>query len=215
MLDLTNVSYHVDDQRILNQINLSVKPGEAIAVVGASGSGKSTLLRIIGDLISPTEGDIFFKGQAYKEYQPEELRQRVSYLPQKIELFGNTVKDNLVFPSTARQQPFDKERAKLLLEAVGLKKYKLSDSVHRMSGGEQQRITIARQLMYQPELLLLDEATSALDNKNSAQIEQLIFDMVHQGTSVLWITHNKAQSERHFHRIVTVRNGEIVKGVHS
>lgn len=81
-----------------------------------------------------------------------------------------------------------------------------------MSGGEQQRITIARQLMYQPELLLLDEATSALDDKNSAQVEQLIFDMVKNGTSVLWITHNKAQSERHFHRVITVRNGEIEKG---
>ena len=82
MLDLKNVSYHVDDQRILNQIDLKVKPGEAIAVVGPSGSGKSTLLRVIGDLISPTEGNIYFKGHAYQDYSPEELRQRVSYLPQ-------------------------------------------------------------------------------------------------------------------------------------
>lgn len=211
MLDLKNVSYHVDDQRILNQIDLKVKPGEAIAVVGPSGSGKSTLLRVIGDLISPTEGKIYFKGHAYQDYSPEELRQRVSYLPQRVELFGETVQDNLAFPSIARDQSFDKARAKHLLEAVGLKKYKLNASVHRMSGGEQQRITIARQLMYQPELLLLDEATSALDDKNSAQVEQLIFDMVKNGTSVLWITHNKAQSERHFHRIMTIHNGELVK----
>ena len=128
---------------------------------------------------------------------------------------GETVQDNLAFPSIARDQSFDKARAKHLLEAVGLKKYKLNASVHRMSGGEQQRITIARQLMYQPELLLLDEATSALDDKNSAQVEQLIFDMVKNGTSVLWITHNKAQSERHFHRVITVRNGEIEKGAHA
>lgn len=209
MLNLNNVSYHVEDQRILNQINLNVKQGEAIAVVGASGSGKSTLLRIIADLISPTEGNILFKGHAYKDYTPESLRQRVSYLPQRLELFGDTIQDNLAFPALARQESFDKKRAKMLLEAVGLKKYKLNASVQRMSGGEQQRVTIARQLMYQPELLLLDEATSALDDKNSRLIEQLIFNMVKEGTSVLWITHNTAQSKRKFHRIVTLHNGEI------
>lgn len=211
MLDLKNVSYHVDDQRILNQINFNVKKGEAIAFVGASGSGKSTLLRVIADLISPTEGDILFKGHSYQAYEPEILRRRVSYLPQRLELFGETIYDNLAFPSLARQDTFDKARAKALLEAVGLKKYKLNARVQHMSGGEQQRVTIARQLMYQPEVLLLDEATSALDDKNSQAIEKLIFEMVKTGTAVLWITHNIEQSHRHFHRIMTIHNGELVK----
>lgn len=117
----------------------------------------------------------------------------------------------LLFPSLARQETFDKARAKALLEAVGLKKYKLNARVQHMSGGEQQRVTIARQLMYRPELLLLDEATSALDDKNSQSIEKLIFEMVEAGTAVLWITHNTAQSHRHFQRIITIHNGELVK----
>ncbi len=211
MLDVKNVSYCIDDQRILDRVSFRVDQGEAIAVVGPSGSGKSTLLRIVADLISPTEGTIRFKNEPYETYEPEALRQRISYLPQSVELFGDTIRDNLIFPSHARKEGFDKSRAKFLLDAMGLKKYKLSDSVHHMSGGEKQRVTIARQLMFKPDLLLLDEATSALDDINSKKIEKFIFDLVKEGMSVMWITHNTEQSHRHFHRQLEITNGTITK----
>ncbi|QLK86946.1 ATP-binding cassette domain-containing protein [Staphylococcus sp. 17KM0847] len=213
MLELKDVSYCIADRRIIENISFSVNKGEAIAVTGPSGSGKSTLLRIVADLISPTEGTIYFKGQPYENYKPEDLRMHISYLPQSVELFGETIADNMAFPSIARKQNFDIDRAKTLLASVGLKKYKLTDSVHHMSGGEKQRVTLARQLMYTPDILLLDEATSALDSKNSLQIEKLIFDMVKQGTSVLWITHNEAQSRRYFNRQIVIQNGELHKEV--
>lgn len=212
MLELHNVGYTIDHRRILNNINMTVSKGEAIAVVGPSGSGKSTLLRLIADLISPTEGKIMFKQQEYDTYQPELLRQRISYLPQNIELFGKTIGDNLSFPAYTRKDSFDKKRATMLMKQMGLKRYKLSDSAHHLSGGEQQRITIARQLMYQPDILLLDEATSALDTKNSKMIEKIIFQMVEEGTTVLWITHNEAQSNHRFDRQIKTVNGEIEKG---
>lgn len=211
MLELKNVSYRTTHRRILENINCRIEKGEAVAVVGPSGSGKSTLLRVIADLLSPTEGDIYFKGQAYAQYQPEKLRQYISYLPQSVDLFGETIRDNLAFPSQVRQDAFDKAKAKKLMAQVGLKNYKLTHKVQNMSGGEKQRVTIARQLMYTPDLLMLDEATSALDEKNSRQIEKLVFDLVQEGMSVLWITHDTAQSQRQFHRTIEVRNGTIAK----
>ena len=211
MLELKNVGYSMDDRRILHDISLSINRGEAVAVIGPSGSGKSTLLRMIGDLISPTEGTIYFEGEPYESYTPETLRLRVSYLSQSIELFGTTIADNLAFPSLIRKDTFDEARAKALMRAVGLHHYKLSDSVQRMSGGEKQRVTIARQLMYRPDILLLDEATSALDQENSDLVEKLIFDIVAQGTAVLWITHDDAQSHRRFDRRIVIQNGTLCK----
>ncbi|MCS4486661.1 ABC transporter ATP-binding protein [Staphylococcus americanisciuri] len=211
MLELKNVGYCIDDKRVIDAISLSVARGEAIAVTGPSGSGKSTLLRMIGDLISPTEGEIYFKGKRYDAYKPEALRLQVSYLSQSIELFGETIADNLAFPSIVRKDTFNQEQAKTLMAKVGLHQYHLSDSIHRMSGGEKQRVTIARQLMYRPDVLLLDEATSALDDENSVRIEKIIFDIVKKGTAVLWITHNDAQSHRYFDRRIVIKNGRLVE----
>lgn len=213
MLELKNISYEFDKQPIIQDLSMSVQKGEAIAVTGPSGSGKSTLLRLIADLISPTKGTLYFNHQPYDTYTPEVLRIRVSYLSQSIALFGETIADNLSFPSIVRKEHFDKQRAQELLEAVGLGHYQLSDRVQRMSGGEKQRITIARQLMYQPDVLLLDEATSALDHQNSIRVEQLIFDYVAKGTTVLWITHDDEQSHRHFDRQVVIKNGVLHKEV--
>ncbi|UXR70152.1 MULTISPECIES: ATP-binding cassette domain-containing protein [unclassified Staphylococcus] len=214
MLELNHVSYTMDDRPIIKNLSLTVNKGEAISITGPSGSGKSTLLRLIGDLISPTEGTLTFDNQAYENYTPEELRLRVSYLSQSIELFGDTVSDNLRFPSIVRNDDFDEERAQVLMKAVGLEHYQLSDSVHRMSGGEKQRVTIARQLMYQPDILLLDEATSALDHQNSMRVEKLIFDLVAQGMTVMWITHDDEQSHRSFDRQLIIKDGVLEKEVH-
>ncbi|QHW36527.1 ATP-binding cassette domain-containing protein [Staphylococcus ursi] len=211
MLELTNVSYESGERKILHNISYHMEKGEAVAVVGPSGSGKSTLLRLIADLMSPTSGNIEFKGKPYAHYSPEILRQHISYLPQSVELFGETIQDNLAFPAKVRQVSFNKSKANTLLEKVGLKKYKLSDKVQHMSGGEKQRITIARQLMFTPDILMLDEATSALDDKSSRQIEKLVFDLVQEGMSVLWITHNDAQSQRQFHRKMEIRNGMLTR----
>ncbi|ARJ51475.1 ABC transporter ATP-binding protein [Staphylococcus lutrae] len=211
MLELTNVSYQIAQRHILKQVNIHVESGEAIAVVGPSGSGKSTLLKVIADLLSPTEGDLCFKGKSYDQYKPEMLRQHISYLPQSVTLLSGTIRDNLAFPAQVRREPFDKAKAKSLMAKVGLKKYRLSDKVQNMSGGEKQRITIVRQLMFTPDLLMLDEATSALDDKNSRQIEKLVFDLVEKGMSVLWITHNTDQSQRQFHRKIEIQHGSIAK----
>ncbi len=127
-------------------------------------------------MFSPTSGELYFKGRlSYNDYDPEELRQRISYLMQQSDLFGETIEDNMIFPSLARNDKFDRKRAKQLIKDVGLGHYQLSSEVENMSGGERQRIAIARQLMYTPDIFLLDESTSALDVNNKEKIENIIF----------------------------------------
>lgn len=98
MLELRNVSYQVDNRQIINNINLKIEAGETIAIVGPSGSGKSTLLRLMNNLISPTEGELYFNNQVYEDISPEKLRMEVSYLLQESDLFESTIGDNLAFP---------------------------------------------------------------------------------------------------------------------
>ncbi|MGE0974053.1 ABC transporter ATP-binding protein [Staphylococcus cohnii] len=211
MLELRNVSYQVDNRQIINNINLKIEAGETIAIVGPSGSGESTLLRLMNNLISPTEGELYFNNQVYEDISPEKLRMEISYLLQESDLFESTIGDNLAFPAQIRNDKFNRKRAKALLKSVGLGHYNFDTSVNHLSGGERQRVTIARQLMYKPKVLLLDEATSALDVHNSEKIESLIFKLAEEGTTILWITHSNDQSMRHFQKRIRIVDGQIEK----
>ena len=130
MLELRNVSYRIDNRQIINSINLKIKAGETIAIVGPSGSGKSTLLRLINNLISPTEGELYFNNQAYENINPEKLRMEISYLLQESDLFDSTIGDNLAFPAQIRNDKFNRKRAKSLLKSVGLGHYSFDTSVN-------------------------------------------------------------------------------------
>ncbi|MBM0751311.1 methionine ABC transporter ATP-binding protein [Staphylococcus epidermidis] len=209
LLKVEHLTYKVDNRTILDDINLNINKGDTIAIVGPSGSGKSTLLKQLNHLISPTSGDLYLNDQSYFDYKPEEIRTRVSYLMQQSELIGYTIEDNMKFPAEARNETFDRDKAKQLISQVGLGNYQLDAQIEYMSGGEQQRITIARQLMYEPEVLLLDEATSALDTYNKKKIEEIIFKLADKGIAILWITHSDDQSMRHFKRRITITDGKI------
>lgn len=212
ILELKDVCYKVDKRLIIDHIDLTVKDGEKIAVVGPSGSGKSTLFHLLNNLISPTDGELFYKGKAYKNYQPESLRRQISYMPQSTELFDTTIGENLAFPALARNDKFDSARAKKLLASFGLGDYKLDTNVEFLSGGERQRICLARQLMYIPDVLLLDEATSALDADNTEKAEDAIFSLAKdEGVSVMWITHSYDQSMSNFDRRIDIVDGKINK----
>ncbi|MFK9141231.1 ABC transporter ATP-binding protein [Staphylococcus epidermidis] len=209
LLKVEHLTYKVDNRTILDDINLNINKGDTIAIVGPSGSGKSTLLKQLNYLISPTSGDLYLNDQSYFDYKPEEIRTRVSYLMQQSELIGYTIEDNMKFPAEARNEAYDRDKAKQLISQVGLGNYQLDAQFEHMSGGEQQRITIARQLMYEPEVLLLDEATSALDTHNKKKIEEIIFKLADKGIAILWITHSDDQSMRHFKRRITITDGKI------
>lgn len=211
LLEIEHLTYEADHRTILKDINFKVDKGDTIAIIGPSGSGKSTLLKQLNHLIEPTLGTLYLNGKPYHDYTPESIRMKVSYLMQQSEMIGTTIEDNMKFPSEARNQAFDKDKALNLLEKVGLGNYDLSAEIEHMSGGEKQRITIARQLMFEPEVLLLDESTSALDTHNKERVEDIIFKMAEEGIAILWITHSDDQSMRHFQKRMTIIDGEIAK----
>ncbi|QDW95727.1 ATP-binding cassette domain-containing protein [Staphylococcus warneri] len=211
LLEIEHLTYEADHRTILKDINFKLDKGDTIAIIGPSGSGKSTLLKQLNHLIEPTLGTLYLNGKPYHDYTPESIRMKVSYLMQQSEMIGTTIEDNMKFPSEARNQAFDKDKALNLLEKVGLGDYDLSAEIEHMSGGEKQRITIARQLMFEPEVLLLDESTSALDTHNKERVEDIIFKMAEEGIAILWITHSDDQSMRHFQKRMTIIDGEIAK----
>lgn len=207
IISLNRVAYQINNRRILSDISLDIYEGDRIAIVGPSGSGKSTLLKLIGSLLSPSDGDILFKGNDLKQSNPIDYRQEVSYFFQNAVLFDETVRDNLTFPSMIRNEAFDEVAAIAGLEKVSLSADYLDKFIHELSGGEKQRIALVRNLIYMPRVLLLDEVTSSLDQVN----RDIILNYVRQlnqeaGTTLLWITHNN-DDPQYFNRVLKVDNG--------
>jgi putative ABC transport system ATP-binding protein len=156
--------------QILRDVSFAVDRGSSLTLVGPSGSGKSTLLRCLNRLEEPTAGIVRFKGRDVRSLDPLELRRRVALVLQTPVLFEGTVRDNLrVQPDAARHDLSD-ARLDRALEEVGLDARFLDRDGATLSGGEQQRVTIARALLGDPEALLLDEPTSALDPPNAALV---------------------------------------------
>lgn len=209
ILKLDNIKYSQNNDDILKGINLNIDEGDIISIVGPSGSGKSTLLKICSDLISATAGDIHYRDKNYKDYNPIELRKNISYCVQIPFLFGDTVYDNLSYPFKIRKKEVDKALIVEFLEKFNLDKSYIEKSVDSLSGGEKQRIALIRNLIFKPDILLLDEVTASLDPENSKVVENIIKDLNKSGTTVLWITHDIAQSNSIFNKKITMENGLI------
>lgn len=189
IFELQQVAFEVDDRKIFNVLNLEIKSGDFIRIIGPSGSGKSTLMKLIASLISPTSGEIFYKGEPLLEQDLLKYRQKVSYFFQNPRLFGKTVYENLEFPYKVSGREFDKERVIELLHKVNLDESYINKPINDLSGGEAQRIAFVRNMIMDPEVLLLDEVTSSLDSKNRDQIISWVGDLNKQGKTVFWITH--------------------------
>lgn len=211
ILNFENVIYESGDKRILDSANLDVNKNDFITVTGPSGSGKTTLLRLCNNLISPSSGEILFKGRKLEEYTPVELRKNIALCFQMPYLFGDTVYENMVFPFHIRKKDYDETLVENIISKVNLKTSILEGKVRNLSGGEKQRISIARTILFNPEILLLDEVTSALDEENTLIIEKLVSELNANGTTVLWITHNKAQNDRVGNRSIVVENGKVTE----
>ncbi|MCC7575750.1 MAG: ATP-binding cassette domain-containing protein [Methanomethylovorans sp.] len=209
LLDLQNVSFVNDGKAILRNVSFVVEAGDFISIVGPSGSGKSTLLRLCSHLISPTGGNIFYKGVNMNEYIPTDLRKSIAYCSQSPYLFGNNVKENLDFPFSVRKMPFNEGRVKELFSLFNIPFTFLTADVQNLSGGEKQRISLVRTLLFLPEVLLLDEITSALDAENTRMVENAVSSLNNEGITVLWITHDPEKSQKYANKIITVEAGKI------
>ncbi len=180
--------------------------GQTLAVLGPSGSGKSTLLRLLNRLDEPTSGTVELGGVDYRTMPPAELRRHVGMVMQRAYLFPGSVRENILFgPAQREHAPAPEVEA--LLQRVGLDGY--SDrAVHTLSGGEAQRVAVARALANDPEVLLLDEPTSALDEQSKRGIENLLESVIQErGLSCVWVTHDPLQAARMAATVLLLKDG--------
>src|SRR5271154_1197353 len=167
----------VGEKWIVQDVSLEVRCGELLGIVGPSGSGKSSLLRLLNRLDEPTSGTVFLEDQDYRQIPPQELRRRVGMVTQRPFLFPGNIAANLRFGPAQRGETLPDSEIASLLERVGLPGF-ASRNVANLSGGEQQRVSLARALANRPEILLLDEPTSALDEHAKIGVEELIRNLV-------------------------------------
>jgi putative ABC transport system ATP-binding protein len=204
-----NLSFGVDGTTIVRGVDLSVAAGETLTVIGPSGAGKSTLLRLLCRLDEPTDGTVILDGTDYRTLDPTALRARVGLVPQEPALRDGTVRDNVTIGPRLRGDPVDGGRVTELLERVGLHGYG-DREVADLSGGEAQRVAIARTLVVDPEVVLLDEPTASLDPDAQAEIEALLAGLLTEPdrTAVL-VTHDQAQVDRIADRVVRFVDGRV------
>ncbi len=213
--DLTKV-YRVGKVEVpaLRGVDLSVEAGEFLSIIGPSGSGKSTLFHIIGGLTPPTAGQVLVAGQdlaAMSEAERTRMRKRtVGFVFQKFNLLPNlTARDNIEIARHIAGNPKPADGFADALRLLGVEQ-RLDHKPTALSGGEQQRIAIARAIVNHPAILLADEPTGNLDTANSAAVLAVLKDLNERlGQTILMITHNP-EAAAYGHRTVQMRDGKIV-----
>ncbi|MGI2328613.1 ABC transporter ATP-binding protein [Planococcus sp. YIM B11945] len=194
-IQFERVDYFVKDVHILKGITGSFPKGKITTLVGPSGAGKSTLLKLCNSLLSPRSGEIFIKGQKIDQFEPTDLRRLVGIALQSAPMISGSVYKNLALPLELQGKKLEMSEAKQLLRDVGLEDTFLPHKVTELSGGQRQKVSIARTLVNRPEILLLDEITSSLDRTSLKEIEELICNINRKyGTTIIWITHNLHQA---------------------
>ena len=209
ILRTEHLSRMVNGRLLVDNISLDVQKGEVLAIVGPSGAGKSSFLRMLNRLDEPTSGTLFLAGQAFDAIPPRELRRRVGMVMQSPYLFPGTVADNLRYGPAQRGETLPSATIDRLLEEVGLAGYSARDMNH-LSGGEAQRVSLARTLANKPEILLLDEPTSSLDDAAEKEVEALLRRIISQeDLTCLIVTHDMAQAARLANRVMMLENGRL------
>jgi putative ABC transport system ATP-binding protein len=194
-------------RRVLDEIT-AVIPAVGITVVsGPSGAGKTTLLRLCNRLEVPDAGMVSYRGQPLDELDPLVLRRRVGMVFQRPTPFPGSVADNLA----VAHPDADAEELRTALRRVALDPGLLDQEVRTLSGGELQRMCLARTLVTGPETLLLDEPTSALDAQPKQVFENTARDLAAQGITIIWVTHDNAQAGRVADRIYQLRDGHLTR----
>ncbi len=211
------VSTNQEQLTILKNVNVDIRKGESIAIVGTSGAGKSTLMTLLAGLDTPTSGEITLLGHALSKMD-DEARAKIradslGFVFQSFLLIPSlTALRNVTLPCLLRGEAEDDSRAKDLLTAVGLEK-RLDHLPSQLSGGEQQRVALARAFMTQPELLFADEPTGNLDHQTAEKVIELLFDLNEQhGTTLILVTHDSLLASR-CDRVYRMEAGELKEEV--
>jgi tungstate transport system ATP-binding protein len=211
MIELEGITKRFGDVMALNRVSLRVNRARIFAVIGSSGAGKTTLLRVISLLERQDEGRYLYKGEDAWSRE-EDLRKRITMVFQKPVMFNTTVYNNVAYGLKLRGYSREeiKTRVAEMLELVRLEGYEKKNA-KRLSGGEQQRIAIARALISEPEVLVLDEPTANLDSANASLVEKCIKEVVGDGTTVIMATHNLFQAKRLSDEVAYLFNGSLIE----
>ena len=215
LVEVIDLSHSYGEREVLQGLSLSIGTGEVFALIGPTGAGKTTLLRIIDLLEVPSVGEIYFDGKCIPRSgkQRLEIRRRMSFIHQKPQVFNLSVYDNVACGLRWRQEKKNRiaEKVDHILEMVGLEGYK-NRNARTLSGGEAQRVALARSLVLEPEVLLLDEPTANLDPVSTAKIEQLISYVARQrNTTVIMATHDMSQGQQLADRIGVLLDGRLIQ----
>jgi len=195
---------------VIKRLNLKVRGGQVLSLIGPNGSGKTTLLRMMALLDKPTDGEIYYKGEKVDNSNAKAIRGRVTMVFQRTMNFNKTVYKNVAYGLQLKKMSENeiKRRVMQALDVVGMKKFDDRRS-KKLSGGEQQRVAIARALVLEPELLLLDEPTANLDPKSMLEIERIISEIKKRATVVI-ATNNPFQASRLSDRVACLLNGRLI-----
>jgi ATP-binding cassette, subfamily B, bacterial len=223
-LSFSNVAFkhQTASHRAIENISFDVKTGETIAFVGPSGSGKSTLMKLLVGLYRPLEGKIFYNGLDENSISFEDLRNQIGFVTQDTQLFAGTIKENLMFVNPSATDAdltdvLDKASCTGLLERAekGLDTM-IGEGGLKLSGGEKQRLSIARALLRKPKLLIFDEATSALDSLTEEEITNTIKDVSSQQNQITVLIAHRLSTIMHADRIYVLEKGVVIEtGTHS
>ncbi|MFI1200705.1 phosphate ABC transporter ATP-binding protein (plasmid) [Streptomyces sp. BHT-5-2] len=203
---LEDVTVRHGNTVLLGQVTCTVGAGMCTALVGPSGAGKSTLLRLLNRMAEPTSGRVLLHGRPLPDWDVLMLRRRVGLVGQQPVLLTEHVVDEL----RVGRPGLSEDEARVLLVKVGLSAALLARPTAGLSGGEAQRLCLARALAVRPEVLLLDEPTSALDAASARAIEESVRELLAAGLSVVLVSHNTAQARRLADRALVLREGRLV-----
>jgi putative ABC transport system ATP-binding protein len=203
--EFTRVTVVRAGRRVLDELTATIPPAGITVVSGPSGAGKTTLLRLCNRLEVPEAGTVSYRGQPLDELDPLVLRRSVGMVFQRPTPFPGSVADNLAVAHPGAGA----EELSTALQRVALEPALLSQEARTLSGGELQRMCLARTLVTRPETLLLDEPTSALDEQPKRVFESTARDLAERGITIIWVTHDDAQARRVADRIYQLRDGHL------
>jgi len=214
-IEFRNVSFAYDKEYVLKDINLTIKKGQTIALVGPSGGGKSTLADLVPRFYDPTVGEVLLDGISLQDYELESMRKQMGVVTQESILFNDTIFNNIAFGMQHVKEEDVIHAAKVanahefIIQSENGYQTFIGERGSKLSGGQRQRLSIARAVLKNPPILILDEATSALDSESERLVQDALTNLMKNRTSIV-IAH-RLSTIQHAHEIIVVQQGEIVE----
>ncbi|MTI60128.1 MAG: ATP-binding cassette domain-containing protein [Firmicutes bacterium] len=204
------IKYYGKD-KVLDISEITIKHGSILALMGPNGSGKTTLIKILSQLEEKNTGEIYYQGEKINKRDSLKVRRKIGFIWQKPLLYRGSVYDNIALGLKYRKMGKDEIQKRVAQVIDRLKIINLKDKdARKLSGGEQQKVSIARTLVTEPELIFIDEPNTSLDIEGIGLVEEIIKEEVRKGVSIVLVTHNFYQAKNLADEIIILRKGKLV-----